>query len=127
LMIHFLFPFDTLTIPLFLKLPVYILWSGLIFYALFRIFRTAIDPIRSGTSTPDSVTAVITAVTLLSLGIYNLHSLQTEFRLMFHIVPFWLWAAGRWITGNKRRWPGIILISLIYSTVIIFGKIFLFQ
>ncbi len=104
----FVFPFDTLLLPKPWKIPIYLIWASVFGFCVVIIVKHLIRNVGEKAFTFYEISTIIVVVSLVSLIRYNMHSIQTEFRHLFHVMPFALWIAGDAFSGARFRWISVV-------------------
>ncbi|MBN2102442.1 glycosyltransferase family 39 protein [bacterium] len=124
-LITFAFPFDTLDIPIYIKLPAYLLWAFIFSVFIIQFLGCNIHTIKNHCLTLHGILSIIVISTAVSVIIYNWKYLQTEFRNIFYIMPMLLIMAGQYLLKRDHlRWFWFLLISEFYPLILVLCKIF---
>jgi len=119
-LLTFTFPFDTLDIPFYLKLPAYLLWAFLFIMFMIQFLIRNIRSIQNRSLSLHTILSIIVFSTAASVIYYNWKYLQTEFRNIFYIMPVLLLQAGSYIwKGNYFKWMVLLLTAVCYPLILV--------
>jgi hypothetical protein len=123
LCIQFVFPFDTLSIPIYLKLPAYLACVFLSGAFLYCFIQTNIHEIRKKQLSFQGILSIFVITSFGAMVIYNWNHLQTEFRNLFYVMPMILLLASNFIRNSpfrERTRIGFVLPLLLYPIILVF-------
>ncbi|MBN1780952.1 hypothetical protein JW948_07510 [bacterium] len=120
LLTGFVYPFDTLLIPFFLRLPGYVLWICLFGCFTVYYFRLNWLHIREHDLGFPGILSLMIGTAVISVIYYNWWHFQTEFRHIFYMMPLVLWLAAFGLSNGKHIiTKGIIVHALVYPLCLI--------
>ena len=113
-------PFDTLNIPIYLKLPAYMVYAAAfgLFWVVF--FRKSVQIFLSRPICFMTVLSLLIITAWAAFILYNWNQLQSEFRNIFYCVPIMLVFIDRSVVVNTDwKMTGFISLMLIYPLVLV--------
>lgn len=111
------FPYDTVTIPLLLKAPAYIVWACIIFLSLILSLKNIWQKKNRLTTAIPEITWILSFTAML---VYNWNILMVEFRVIYFAFPMTLIILGDYVRLEHRKTlVAVILLAIIYPLLLV--------
>jgi hypothetical protein len=119
-LITFVFPYDTLTIPIFLKMCGYVLWTLISLRVIYVLGKISISSYRGKKISGQFVYTLFLLASILGLIYYNLNRFQPEYRMIFYNIPFlFLALAVEFSSAFSKIKKGFLLVSVALPLVLV--------
>ncbi len=117
LIISSAFPYDTIPIPFFVKLPSYLTWIGIIFGSL---IMAVIAVIKNYLNLKAYVPHIVWLLSFFAMLAYNWSVLMVEFRVIFFAFPMLLLIFDKSIMSNIKLSAAVFFFAVVYPLILVF-------